>query len=81
MRFKIATPEDRKNARKARRAALKKWHKWFAWYPVRMVHDTRELRWFETVCRRGEWDGLNDRWFWKYADAIDAVADTLKSTE
>lgn len=53
---------------KTREARLWNWHPWFAWHPVRI--GPTDVRWLETVERRGQWEWQGMRlgyvWVWNY---------------
>lgn len=44
------------------------WHPWFAWFPVEVSND--ELRWLETVERKGQrHESYDDVWWsWEYKE-------------
>jgi hypothetical protein len=65
MRFRVRKPL-------ARHRALHHWHKWFAWRPVRVPIKGRmsnmTMVWFETIYRKGKYDGdmYGNWWNWEY---------------
>lgn len=68
MRYRRLTKSEREERYISKRIV---WHEWFAWYPVRMTSDVHEVRWMETIWRKGtQWrneDGLV--FTWKYAES------------
>jgi hypothetical protein len=69
MKFRMLTAAEREEIKAERLAA---WHKWFAWYPIRLSADKHEIRWMETVYRRGKQrycDG-DSYYSWTYADNV-----------
>lgn len=77
MKFTIQTKEQRLDQDMKR---LTSWHKHFCWLPARMSYDKSDVRWMESVLRKGTPKfgfGTNRilGWRWKY---ISSEFDILK---
>lgn len=69
MRFRILTAEQK--AEKQRKK-FSEWHRHFAWFPVRMTDNETDVRWLETVYRKGvqRRTGSHNYWEWEYAETV-----------